>query len=202
MAQYKGLNPIVRNLRGRIGGILVFREMNGHTVVSARPEGRKNITGRQKEQVDRFTGAALYAKAQMNDAFARAEYEKGKTPNKNTAYRVALTDYLNPPVIHSVKVRDYKGHAGEIIQIRATDDFMVTLVNVEVISGTGDVVEKGVATQDRRQPDRWRYRTTTSNPAATGTVIRVCAYDRPGNIATFEWSKPSRNPGPTPSSTR
>jgi hypothetical protein len=186
MSDFKN-NPMTKGLSGKVGDTVVFRQWYGRTLFCNAPGSRDKIPASQQEQMSKFQRAVRYAKGQMAIPAMKAIYANGITPKKNNAYRVAVTDSLNPPVIHHIKSRAYSGKVGEVINIKATDDFRVTEVKVTIISGDGRELEKGVAERLRLKPDFWRYRTTVENAAVPGTVIRVKAYDYADNETVGEW---------------
>ena len=74
MAKTKSL--LTAGLRGTVGGTLVFRRLNGETVVAAAlvPSSKQPSEG-QVMQRERFRLASLYAKRAFNDPELRVEYE-------------------------------------------------------------------------------------------------------------------------------
>ena len=56
-----------------------------------------------------------------------------------SAYNFALSDWFNPPVIHAIERRDGR------IRVEASDNVMVTRVQVTILDEEGKVVEKGKA---------------------------------------------------------
>src|SRR5260221_4277367 len=165
---------------------VVFKALKKHTVVITKPKRRKVRSVVTKQQNGKFKDAAKYAKAQMANADSNAEYTKARTADKNASYRVALTDYLSPPVIHYIRASGYTGARGSLITIKATDDFRVVRVTVSIHDASGSLLENGHATSQRMKPWIWKYLTTASNPNPEGTVIKVEAYDKPGNRAELE----------------
>ena len=150
-------------------------------LVTAKPRKRKRSSDKQEENNQIFKEATQYAKIQMKNPEAKAAYAKGITPKKNAAFRVALSDYLNAPVVHYIKAPGYTGAIGDTISIKATDDFKVTAVHLSIISASGKLLERGDAVQQLRKRHMWKYATTVANPDAPGTKIKVIAYDRPRN---------------------
>ena len=180
-------NPLLQGAKGMVGGTLVIRQVhNLGIILSNRPKKRKQLSERQKEQVLRFQEAGQYASLQMKDPEAKAAYAKGIDGKKSNARLVALADYLNPPVVHSIKAPAYTGAVGETITIKATDDFKVTEVQVTIRSASGGKLEQGQAERYRIKANTWKYKTTVLNPDPKGTTIQAVAYDRPGNKTRAE----------------
>ena len=86
------------------------------------------------------------------------------------AYNVALGDWFNPPVIHTVERR------GRTLRIQATDDVRVVGVQVLVLDENGKTVETGEAV--RGKGDWWEY-----VPTAQGDVV-VEVRDLAGNVVS------------------
>jgi hypothetical protein len=164
--------------RGKIGN-LIFRQMpNGTIVVSTAPAKR---TGRQKKRAklrrspkqkahnSRFKDAVRYAKAaQMQPFYA----ELAAVRPMNTAYALALGDWLKPPVIHRIE----RGE-GRIL-VEASDNIRVTRVQVTLLGEGGTVLEKGEALQ--REGYWWEYAAQ-----AQGKTVIAEAWDLPGNVTKF-----------------
>ncbi len=150
-------------------------------LVTAKPRKRKRSSDKQEENNQIFKEATQYAKIQMKDPVSKAEYAKRIDEKNNAAFRVALRDYLNAPVVHYIKAPEYTGAIGDTISIKATDDFKVTAVRVSITSAAGKLLERGDAIQHPRKRHMWKYATTAANPNATGTKITVIAYDKPRN---------------------
>lgn len=136
---------------------------------------------KKKEANDRFAHANQYAKNVLKRPGMKELYAKGINARLSNTHTVAVTDYLNPPVIHDINIKDYHGTAGDKLRIRATDDFQVTSVEVRIINKEGHTLEKGAALKNKRKPSSWVYTTTVNNTQLEGTKIQVTAKDRPGN---------------------
>ena len=160
-------NLIVRGLSGKIGSDLVFRQMaNGQTIVQARPDFSKRVLSKdQKAHHEKFKAAAAYARKASCSQPIYAKLAKGTVKN---AYNIALGDWFNPPVIHSLERR------GETIRIQASDDVCVAGVRVTILDDKGKALEYGEATQVNE--DWWEY-----NPRNAGVAV-VEAKDLAGNV--------------------
>ncbi len=149
------------------------------------PSPRKKPSPLQRESNERFRAASQYASKQINDPESKAEYEAGIRPNKHTAYNVALTDYLNPPKIVYINTKKYSGKVGDLILVKAIDDFKVVSVMVQIFIA-GKPIEKGTATPYPRKPKLWRYFATMENPDLLATTVRAIARDKPRNTGVME----------------
>jgi hypothetical protein len=168
---------------GKFGNI-VFRQVNGKTFISKRPAKPGKISPAQQKQRERFSEAAAYAREQIRDQATRDEYARGINDHKHSAYAVAVTDFMTAPKIHEVDIRAYRGRSGNLIRIKATDDFKVTAVEVKIINAAGAQVECGPAWQQSKL--QWHYNAQQANATLSGTRVIVTASDKPGNQATME----------------
>ena len=178
MAESKN-NVVTHGLSGMVGGILVFRKHGDKTIVASVPSKRAGEpTERQKKQQERFQEATLYGQTALSDPTMKAEY-KAAAQTGQTAFNVAVADYFNAPNIKDVDVSLYTGKSGDLITIKATDDFRVTSVSVAIYNEDGSEVEHGVAVQKNKV--EWVYTATADNPSLSGDKIVITASDLPGN---------------------
>lgn len=174
-------NLVTKGLSGMLGGTLVFRKVGDKTIVATAPSTVKEPTPAQQNQRARFQQAVLYAKGQMNDPGAKADYEAAaKGLGQPNAYNIAVADFFNAPDITAIDLTAYQGKVGDVITIQVTDDFRVAAVSVEIKNADGSLVEAGSAVE---QPGnmRWIYTATTVNASLRGDKITIKATDRPGN---------------------
>ena len=87
-------------------------------------------------------------------------------------YNIALSDWFNPPVIHRIERENGR------IRVWASDNVMVTRVQVMILDKEGKMMEKGEGI--RGEGDWWECA-----PTATGKVI-VEARDLAGNVVKAE----------------
>ncbi|MBE0670410.1 MAG: hypothetical protein IH588_07465 [Anaerolineales bacterium] len=127
-------NPVVRQIRGKIGS-LVFRQMpGGETYVSGVPNfARRKFSQGQKDHQSRFRQAAVYAREAAKTQPIYEELAKGTVMS---AYNFALSDWFNPPVIHRIERKDGR------IRVEASDNVLVARVVVMILDDEGKVVEK------------------------------------------------------------
>jgi hypothetical protein len=89
-------NPVLEGCSGKLGRTLVYRQMNGKTIVQSAPVRKAPYTAAQKKQQGRFGEAMAYAKGLLQDkatweyytALAKA---KGKGWN---AYNLVISEYM------------------------------------------------------------------------------------------------------------
>lgn len=179
-------NLYLFGLSGSVGKQMVFRNTARGTILAKSPRHTGKKTEHQKEQGKKFLKAVAYAKQALADSSLSAIYKKlaAASPNKLSAYNIAVADYLRPPVIEHIDTTAYKGDAtGEKILITVTDNVKVTAVKVRIESSDESDVEQGNATLHE---GKWLYVTTATNASIGGDKIIVTATDRPGNNTTKE----------------
>lgn len=180
-------NIVVTGLSGSLGDQLVIQEgRGGQTVVRSKPRpSNKPQTEAQAAQRDRFKEAAAYAKEAAKNEPLYAEKAEGTA---QTAFNVALADFLHPPEIVELDVSGYSGKAGETIRVKARDDVQVKAVNVVIAAADGALVESGAASVVAGQVGWWSYVTSA---AATGNGVKVLAVaqDLPGHEGKKEASQ-------------
>lgn len=96
MAKLSEDSPL-NGMGGTIGKDLVFRTVNGETIVSQKPVfNPKKTTRAQKQTRSRFAQASLFAKKVTRDPLKKEYYKKMamdlKLPN---AYTAAIKEYMN-----------------------------------------------------------------------------------------------------------
>ncbi|HYG38537.1 MAG TPA: hypothetical protein VD908_07965 [Cytophagales bacterium] len=88
-------NSPLNGLKGVLGKDLVFRQVNGETIVSYNAGYNRKSSSAQKKTRGKFREAAAYSKAQMLIPERKAYYQKVakklKLPN---AYTAAITEYM------------------------------------------------------------------------------------------------------------
>jgi hypothetical protein len=87
-------NPIMKGARGMLGGVVVYRQFRGMTIMSNRPRKSKVITQHQQNIKSRFLLAVEYAKKQIADPVLKAKYQPDTGSKFTSAYVAAIADYL------------------------------------------------------------------------------------------------------------
>ena len=182
----KSSNSVVMHgHQGMVGDMLVFKQVNGKTVVSQRPrKSNKPPTEGQLQRQERFLEASIYAKNAGNNPALKLIYEALAGGGK-TAYNVAMADFLKFPVLSKAITEEYTGAVGEQIRVRAIDVVRVQSVGVSISAADETLIEQGEAILSLNGLD-WEYTTTQLNPILIGCKIRFVATDIPGNTATLE----------------
>lgn len=181
MAKSKSL--LTAGLRGSIGGTLVFRKVNGETIVSASPDkGSKEPSVNQKLQRERFRLGALYAKRVATDPVLLEEYVAGaKSKGYANVRSLMIADYFRKPEILSLNVSTKP--AGSVLETIVVDYMRVKSVTVSVNAPDGSVLEtgKGAIGIDKQT---WTYKLQNPANLVAGVSFEITATDLPGNVTT------------------
>ncbi len=180
-----GKNIVTTGMTGKIGDLIVFRSSGGRTIVASKPvKMHRELSEPQKLHRRKFQHAILYGKGIYSNPALKAQYQ-AKAGEGESAFNVAVADYLNAPDIDEIDVSNYTGQPGSTIQIQVTDDFMVTGVQVEIYNGEGELVEQGNAVQHANLSD-WLFTATVANGSISGDKIVIKATDLPENLTQME----------------
>src|SRR5262245_29022095 len=140
MAKVK-LNPILKNAHGHVADI-VFRQFPTRTVMSSRPDKvNQPNTPAQQAVKERFRLAAIYGKAVSADAATKAPYGAKSKETGVPAFALMVADFMHAPVIDEVDLSTYTGTGGDVIRIRASDDFEVKGVRVQIREPEGQDID-------------------------------------------------------------
>lgn len=184
MAKTKSL--LTAGLRGTVGGTLVFRKMNGETVVSAVPEmSSKEPSVNQKEQREKFRLASLYAQRVASDPGLLEEYvvaaKNKRFPNVRS---LMIADYFRFPEILSMKVKESTEQSGTVgLETIVVDYMRVKTVTVSLIDPDGSVPETGAAILGIDK-QTWTYGIQNAENLVAGVQFEITATDLPGNATT------------------
>ena len=181
-------NLIMQNTRGMIGKQVVFKKRKGTRYVAAPPRVNENRkpTKNQLSHQEKFRRATEYANDAILDPEVKRAYEKVAN-KKQSAQNMAFRDAYYPPEILSVITKGYTGAIGNIIVVNAKDDFKVTAVKVRIYSASRELIEEGQAIANN-DGMLWVYTCTAGNADVAGSVVKVSAYDIPGNETVVEVS--------------
>lgn len=164
-------NLLMSGLSGSIGNLVIRQMPDGGTWVSKAPDfsSRKFSKGQLAHQ-SRFQEAVAYARHAAKTQPIYAQLAAGTI---KSAYNFALSDWFNPPVIHRIESKN--GH----IRVQASDNVLVTRVNVTILDHQGKVLELGEAIEAKEL--WWEYVS-----AAAGKTIVIEARDLAGNVTRAE----------------
>ena len=181
----KDKNNIFSGFYGRYNDEIVFKQRKGKTILCCYPKGKTiRWTTNQKEHRVKFKLASLYAGSVMKNPEKLKFYREREHDDVN-AYNLAIADYLNRPVISSIQVRKARGRDQYLVQVRATDEFLITRVEIQLFDLSGKLMERAHATQFRHT-DRWIYR-VTGRKLCTIAFIRAIADDYTGHSVVAEY---------------
>ena len=185
MAKNTG-NDLTLGLSGRVGNMIGFRQTGGDTEAFRLPgkRGKGRGTPAQQAAKQRFLEATYYAKAVHADPVKKAIY-KAKVGKRQSAYNLALSDFIKKPEIKSIVLDNYLGQIGNLIHIRAIDDFKVAAVKVAILNPNGVLVEQGGAVEQPGGTD-FIYTATVVNPLRDDSKVIVSVNDLAGNVVIKE----------------
>jgi hypothetical protein len=84
----------MKGVSGMLGGVVVYRQFRGMTIMSNRPRKPKVITPHQQKIKSRFLLAVEFAKKQIADPVLKARYQPEPGSKFTSAYVAAIADYL------------------------------------------------------------------------------------------------------------
>ncbi|WP_276373606.1 hypothetical protein [Chryseolinea sp. H1M3-3] len=175
-------NILLHGISGKLGNV-VFRQLNGKTIMCLPPQRRAAPTAIQKEQRERFRLATMYAKMALDDPDLKYMYEKAAKKLKSTsAYAAAVADYLKRPEIEEITTGVDTGSKEAFIFITSASKGKNLSVCVTIFSANGKVIEAGYVNCDGFQRD-FKYVVQRANSLSVGNLVEVKVTDMPGNIA-------------------
>jgi len=177
-------NEVMYGARGKVGNLVIFKNFaNGKTVISKVQRKRENPVYSEDQEIakERFREGVIYAKGVIEDPILRAFYKPFVKPG-SSIYNMALADFCKPPEIKAIDTENYQGATGDVITIRATDNFAIVSLKVFIFKAEGTLIETAAAVKKPNGKD-WVYTATISNEAVAGTVVKVQATDTPGNVS-------------------
>ncbi len=169
MARVTFKNPVTA-FRGKLGGI-IFRQRNDDTSMNnmaTDSHAKRNPTNAHTNYSRNFRTPSGEETTGLHPVYE----ELARATNKS-AYNIALSDRMMPPVIHRILLR------GNNILIQASDNVMVARVEVTILDEQGGILEEGEAV--RLKADWWEY-----IPSYAGAKIIAAAWDLAGNVTKAE----------------
>jgi hypothetical protein len=173
------LDPAFTSFRGGLGNF-VYRKTSDGIIASQRVENTAAPTAAQLAVRQRFSGAAAYAKSMLADPVEGPRYLAAAAAKGMRPVAFAVADFLTPPAVQAVAAAGYHGAVGDVIIVRATDDFEVRGVTVALRDAANAVLEQGAAVL---ADGRWHY---TAIAAGTAVTIEAVATDRPGHTGSLQ----------------
>lgn len=177
---------LLKELRGALGGELVFRKHGAKTVVSVKGSARKRNSALQQVYCDKFKEASRYAKSVMRDPVKSEHYRQlAKKLKKHSGYNVAISEYMLNVRLEVKRVSTAAGGERKRVVITATKkDFKVKAVGVKIVSAVGEVVAEGSA--NRVSARDWVY--TVPAVIEDGCRLVVTAIDGLGRETCWSTS--------------
>lgn len=174
-------NLFLQGASGMLGSQLVYRTVDGTTIVSSRPIRRTAPSKAQQRQITRFKYASIYGKAVQEDPALGPIYEAAaaKLGAFKSTYQLAVTDYLRSPEIGDLLIPS--GVAGTVVLVEAFEDPRLAKVDFTILDGAEEVMETGAALLETNGI-QWAY--TLQQDIPEGGKVLVQAYDLPGNVST------------------
>jgi len=172
-------NLVVQGMSGGLEKKLLLKHYGNITIATAFPDRSKvKLSVRQKEENGHFRAAMAYARSQMADPVAKAEYQ-GIAKGLQRAHNMAIADFYHPPQIKSIDYAKCKGRINDPISIVGSDILKIVKVTVEMIDNSGRSLETGDAQQISRW--KWEYRLTGNYSSVEQLIVKVTVWDKPGN---------------------
>jgi hypothetical protein len=173
-------NKLIDCLSGRVGH-LIFYEADGQALVRTVPEITAGRSQKQHANSSRFLAAQQYAAIALADPLLKAAYKAACRGHQNPR-NLAIRDAMRAPVVESIQLDAFTGHAGQVVTIKATDDFRVVAVQLSIHGPGGALIEQGLA-ELTAEDGAWHYLTRTEVPAGQSVSVSAVARDNPGNTA-------------------
>ena len=177
-------NPLLRGVSGKIGNVVIRQTAHGIVLANAPRKSSRKPNQQEMAIRNRFSDAAEYARRQLQYHTTKEMYQAKVNPKLNSAYVVAVKDFLSPPKILNLDITRYHGKIGNPIIVDAEDDFRVNLVRITIKDASGKTIERGQASRRISYSDQWIYIASVKNDLLPGSSITARAEDLPGNQAT------------------
>jgi len=174
-------NGLTHAYYGKIGD-MVLRRFGNKSILQKLPDfSGVRWSKAQRANRKRFAGAAGYAHQAMADPDLYSFYKK-KAKKGQTAWNVAISDYMLRPTISEIDIHNYKGMKGDTVAVRAHDKYKVAAVLVFIYNAMGMEVESGMAVEMYNGRFEWVYQAMEDNSRMTGGRIEVRVADQAGNV--------------------
>jgi hypothetical protein len=173
-------NRLIESVSGRIGN-LIFYQADGQNLSRTVPDVAADRTLKQKATSARFLAAQEYAAKALEDPLLKAAYKAACRGHQNPR-NLAIRDAMRPPVIESIELGQYTGKPGQVLQVKARDDFRVVEVKVTLRGAAGELIEEGLAVLSS-EAGEWMYTTKVEVLSGQSVSVSAIAKDTPGNIA-------------------
>ena len=186
MAKVHPSNLVINGLSGRLGNI-VFRRVNGQTIVSRLPIRRKKAdTTAQKEIKRKFKEAVLYARTIRSNKEVWQQYAAMGATQGKSAFNMAVSDFYSYPEVLALATDSYQGYPGDNIAVIMKTADLLKYVTLVIITPDGTILESGKATANKKAGE-YNYKVHEHNFTMHGTIIQVDTVDYAGNASTTQY---------------
>src|ERR1039457_1629745 len=177
-------NVIDRRLHGKFGTSCIFRTRNKKTFMSPYPDYSKIKWSKNQKAIRiHFREEMIWTRQTLSDPEKRKYYRK-RAKRGQSIWQAAMSDFLKKPGISLIDAGGYKGRKGDVIRIRAVDNFLVSSILITIINALGIEVESCVIPNPNPgSMVELEYKTMESNPDWQGGRVVVRVTDSPGNVA-------------------
>lgn len=166
-------NVITHGLSGKYGKAGYFRQRNGRTYFCKIENAYTGpLSAKQAANNHRFREAQLFAQMIIGNPERKAVYAS-RARQGRSAYNEAISDAMHAPEIKELQLCERN------IYIRATDNFEVVQVRVQLYDDTGELLEEGLAAGGS---EAWHYHIRTTIAAR----IVITAFDAAANTDVQE----------------
>ena len=153
----KQLSPVFKGFSGSINHQLVFKQLNGQTVVTLYPDRSEVIfSERQRQNQRKFSDAVAFARVIIANPELKKIYSlKASLLNFRSAWNVAIAEYMSnePLTLKPKKVRFDKcvitNEMGKNIHVNLYKRIPANYSNSGIITGKAPVLQKSGSTSIR-----------------------------------------------------
>jgi hypothetical protein len=157
---------------------VVYKTQSGKNLLARKPVINNN--GLNISMQEEIRQAVTYAEYACDQPL----YQGRSVGTGNTAYNLALADYLGKPQVLDIDIRGWTGEIGQSILIKATDNFWVLSLCLVIRDGN-TILEEGEAGQSTQDGLLWKYTTRTPIVRKPGIYLDAYAHDLPGNAGEY-----------------
>jgi hypothetical protein len=175
-------NPATGELSGVVGDLVFARQKSGKIIVRKRPVRKAAKRKGEAANQQGFAAAVAYAKnVWAKDPDLRERYNAAAAIQGRQGFNLAKADYLTAPEVLEIDSTDYTGSQGDLIRIKAKDNFEVKSVKVVIRHLDDSPIESGEAS---RENGLWVYKAKAAVAAGKTVVIEVTATDHASRTGT------------------
>lgn len=174
-------NVIDRRLHGKFGKFCIFRTINFKTFMSPYPDYSKRTWSKNQKAVRmRFRDAVIWTRQTLENPGKRRYYQKKAKPGQSV-WNAGVGDYMKKPQINLIDVQGYKGRKGDVIHIKARDNYLIKTVMITLLNAMGVEIESFLI-PNLTNFVNWEYKAMEPNPDWQGGRVVVRVTDSPGNV--------------------